>query len=53
MQVKKEQLELDMKQLTCSKLGKEYVRVVYSHPGHLIYAEYIMRNDKLDESQAG
>ena len=53
MQVKKQQLELDMKQLTCSKLGKEYVKVVYSHPDHLIYAEYIMRNDKLDESQAG
>ena len=52
MQVKKEQLELDMKQLTCSKLGKEYVRVVYSHPGHLIYAEYIMRNAWLDDSQA-
>jgi len=53
MQVKKQQLELDMKQLTCSILGKEYVKVVYSHPDHLIYAEYIMRNDKLDKSQAG
>ena len=39
MQVKKQQLELDMKQLTCSKLGKEYVKVVYSHPAHLIYMQ--------------
>ena len=53
MQVKKQQLELDMKQLTCSKLGKEYVKVVYSHPDHLIYAEYIMRNAGLEEAQAG
>ena len=32
MQVKKQQLELDMEQQTCSKLGKEYVRAVYCHP---------------------
>ena len=31
MQVKKEQLELDMEQWTDSKLGKEYVRAVYCH----------------------
>ena len=35
MQVKKEQLELDMKQPTGSKLGKEYVKAVYSHPAYL------------------
>ena len=35
MQVKKEQLELDMKQPTGSKLGKEYVKAVYSHPTYL------------------
>ena len=32
MQVKKQQLEPDMKQWTSSKLGKEYVKVVYGHP---------------------
>ena len=34
MQVKKQQLELDMEQ-TGSKLGKEYVMVVYCHPVYL------------------
>ena len=34
MQVKKQQLELDMEQLTGSKLGKEYVRAVYCHPDY-------------------
>ena len=42
MQVKKQQLELDMEQQTGSKLGKEYIKAVYCHPGYL-YAEYIMR----------
>ena len=32
MQVKKQQLELDMKQQTDSKLEKEYVKAVYYHP---------------------
>ena len=32
MQVKKQQLELDMKQQSGSKLGKEYVKAVYCHP---------------------
>ena len=31
MQVKKQQLEPDMEQLTGSKLGKEYVKAVYCH----------------------
>ena len=31
MQVKKEQLELDMKKQTGFKLGKEYVKAVYCH----------------------
>ena len=44
MEVKKEQLELDMKQQTVSKLGKEYIKAVYCH-------EYIMQNARLDESQ--
>ena len=37
MQVKKQQLELDMEQWTGSKSGKEYVRAVYCHPAYLSY----------------
>ena len=44
MQVKKQQLEPDMEQQTGSKLGKEYVEVVYCYPDYLTYAKYIMRN---------
>ena len=52
MQVKKQQLEPDMKQLTGSKLGKEYDKAVYCHPAYLTYsAEYIMQNARLDKSQ--
>ena len=53
MQVKKQQLELDMGQQTGSKLGKEYIKAVYCHPAYLTYAEYIMLNAELDEAQAG
>ena len=35
MQVKKQQLELDMKQWTCSKEGKEYFKAVYCHLAYL------------------
>ena len=35
MQVKKQQLELDMEQQTGSKLGKENVKAVYCHPACL------------------
>ena len=35
MQVKKQQLELDMEQQTGSKLGKEDVKAVYCHPAYL------------------
>ena len=35
MQVKKQQLELDMEELTGSKLGKEYIKAVYCHPAYL------------------
>ena len=37
MQFKKQQLELYMEQQTGSKLGKEYVNVVYCHPAYLTY----------------
>ena len=41
IQVKKQQLEPDMEQQTCSKLGKEYVKAVYSHPAYLTYMQSI------------
>ena len=51
MQVRKQQLELDIEQQTGSKLGKEYIKPAYCHPN--LYAEYIKRNARLDETQAG
>ena len=39
MQVKKQQLELDMEQQTVSKLGKEYIKAVYYHPAYLTYIQ--------------
>ena len=39
MQVKKQQVELDMEQQTGSKLGKEYVKAVYRHPDYLTYMQ--------------
>ena len=54
MQVKKQQLELDMEQLNQFQLGKGV------HQGFILslclfnlYAEFIMRNARLDEAQAG
>ena len=44
MQVKKQQLEIDMEKQTGSKLGKEYDKAVYCHPAYLT---------GLDQSQAG
>ena len=39
MQVKKQQLELNMEQQTGSKLGKEYINAVYCHPAYLAYMQ--------------
>ena len=39
MQVKKQQLELDMEQQTGSKSGKEYIKVVHCHPAYLTYMQ--------------
>ena len=39
MQVRKQQLELDMEQQTGSKEGKEYVKAVYCHPAYLTYMQ--------------
>ena len=39
MQVRKQQLELDMEQQTDSKLGKGYIKAVYCHPAYLTYMQ--------------
>ena len=39
MQVKKQQLELDIEQQTGSKLGKEYIKALYFHPVYLTYMQ--------------
>ena len=39
MQVRKQQLELDMEQQTGSKQGKKYVKAVYYHPAYLTYMQ--------------
>ena len=39
MQVRKQQLELDMEQQTGSKQEKEYVKAVYCHPAYLTYMQ--------------
>ena len=55
MNVKNQQLELDMEQKTGSKLRREYVKAVCRLSPCLfkLYAEYIMQNARLDEAQAG
>ena len=39
MQVKKQQLELDMEQQAGSKLGKEYIKALYRHLAYLTYMQ--------------
>ena len=39
MQVKKQQLKLDMEKQTGSKSGKEYIKAVYCHPAYLTYMQ--------------
>ena len=59
MQVRKQQLELDMEQQTGSKLGKEYVKAVCCHPADLTSMQSISWempgwiNDKLESRLAG
>ena len=54
MQVRKQQLELDMKQQTGSKLGKEYIKAVYCHPAYLTSMQSTSWGTLgLDEAQAG
>ena len=49
LQVKKQQLELDMEQQTGSKLGKEYIKAVCFHSASLTY----IWNARQNEAQAG
>ena len=54
MQVRKQQLELDMEQQTSSKEEKEYIKAVYCHPAYLTYIRRTpWETDGLDEAQAG
>ena len=46
-------VRMDMEQQTGSKSGKKYIKTVYCHSLFNLYAEYIMRNVGLDETQAG
>ena len=39
MQVRKQQLELDMEQWTGSKVGKEYIKAVHCHSANLTYIQ--------------
>ena len=52
MQIKKQQLELDMEQQTGLKSGKEYIKAVYCHPAYLTYMQSTSLQI-LDETQAG
>ena len=53
MQIRRQQFELDMKQQTGSKLGKEYIKAILSPCLLYLNAEHIMRNAGLEEAQAG
>ena len=54
MQVKQQQLELDMEQQPGSKSGKDIMSGCILSPCLFnLYTEYIMRNAELDEAQTG
>ena len=59
MQVRKQQLELDMEQWSGSKLGKEYDKAVYCHTAYLTYMQSTScempgwMNHKLESSLPG
>ena len=54
MQVREQQLELDMEQQTVSQTGKRVCQGCILSPCLFnLYAEYIMRNAGLEEAQAG
>ena len=54
MQIRKQQLELDMEKQTGSKLGKEYVKAVYCYPAYLFFMQSTScEMPDWDEAQAG
>ena len=59
MQLRKQQLELDMEQQTDSKQEKEYVKAVYCHPAYLTSVQSTSwemlgwRKDKLESRLPG
>ena len=53
MQVRKQQLELNMEQETGSKWEKEYVKAVYCHPAYLTSMQSTSWETGLEEAQAG
>ena len=53
MQVRKQQLELDMEQWTGSKLGKEYIKAVYCHLAYLTSMQSTSREMLGSEAQSG
>ena len=54
MQIRKQQLELDMENTDWFQIGKRVLQGCILSPCLFnLYAEYIMRNSGLDEAQAG
>ena len=53
MEVKKQQLELDMEEQLGSKSGKECVKAAYCHSISLTYSRLHHENARWDEAQAG
>ena len=53
MQVRKQQLELDMELQTGSNSGKDCIKAVYCHPTYLSYMQNTSWDAGLDEAQAG
>ena len=52
MQVKKQQLELDVEQQTGSKFGKEYVMAIYCHPAYSTYIQRISCEMQVERSSS-
>ena len=50
MQVKKQQLELDMEKQTGFKLGKAYVKALYCHPANLTYMQFSVQFSSVAQS---
>ena len=51
MQVRKQQLELDMEQQNGSKQGEEYIKTVYCHPAYLTYIQSTDDTTPMAESE--